>query len=103
MNWSKQPPSRSKTLTRLALVGLLGLLGLPGMAQAQAIEDHSLPGSVVKTYHVKCASGRLGMLRYDTRKSPVRLCASVQDGSRPQRCSDVAAQGLAAELNAGRN
>jgi hypothetical protein len=49
-------------------------------AQAQAVEDHSLPKSAVKTYHVKCPSGRLAMIRYDTRPEPTKVCLSVQDG-----------------------
>ena len=61
-------------------------------AQAQTIEDHSLPKSAIKTYHVQCASGRLGMVRYDTRPEPTRMCASVQDGSRAQSCTAVAQQ-----------
>jgi len=71
--------------------GLVGLLlaigqGMCTVAAAQAVEDHSLPGSVIKTYHVKCSAGRLAMIRYDTRQDPTRVCVSVQDGSKRQRC-----------------
>lgn len=91
-----------KLLLGKAMLGLalLGTVAAHTGARAQVIEDHSLPKSVVKTYHVKCEGGRLGMLRYDTRNNPVRLCASVQDGSRPQRCADVALPALDAEIRA---
>jgi hypothetical protein len=57
------------------------------VVMAQAVEDHSLPGSAIKPDHVKCPGGRLAMIRYDTRQQPAKkVCVSVQDGSRPQQC-----------------
>ena len=53
---------------------------------AQTIEDHSLPKSSVKTYHIKCSEGRLGKVRYDTRVASPQICASVQDGSKRRKC-----------------
>lgn len=77
----------------LAVVAALVVAALGvNPARAQTVEDHSLPKSAVKTYHVKCGNGRLGMVRYDTRKSPVNMCVSVQDGSRPQSCVNVTLQ-----------
>jgi hypothetical protein len=65
---------------------------LASTAQAQTIEDHSLPRSAIKTFHVQCPSGRLGMVRYDTRTEPTKMCVSVQDGSRAQSCVSVTQQ-----------
>jgi hypothetical protein len=58
-------------------------------AQVQTIEDHSLSRSVIKTFHVKCASGRLGKIRYDTRTEPTKMCVSVTDETRAQSCVHV--------------
>jgi hypothetical protein len=69
-----------------ALLGM-ALMGFAVAAQAQTIEDHTLPKSAIKTWHVKCPSGSLGMVRYETRVEPTKMCASVQDGSRPQSCT----------------
>jgi hypothetical protein len=74
---------------RLALLATAMLTVATGSAQAQTIEDHSLPRSVIKTFHVKCASGRLGKIRYDTRTEPTKMCVSVTDGSRAQSCVNV--------------
>lgn len=63
-----------------------------GTAQAQTIEDHSLPKSAIKTLPVQCGNGRLGMVRYNTQPEPIKICVSVQDGSRLQSCADVAQQ-----------
>ena len=67
-------------------------LGLGTGVLAQTIEDHSLPKSAIKTFHVKCSNARLGMVRYDTRTEPTKMCVSVQDGSRPQSCVNVTQQ-----------
>ena len=76
----------------LALLAMAVFTAGLGSAQAQTIEDHSLPRSVIKTFHVKCGNGRLGMVRYDTRPEPTKMCVSVQDGSRVQSCVDVTQQ-----------
>ena len=65
----------------------------------QTIEDHSLPRSVIKTFHVKCSGGRLGMVRYDTRTEPTRMCVSVTDGSSAQRCVNVTQQQAPQQVN----
>ena len=70
-----------------------------GNAQAQTIEDHSLPRSVIKTFHVTCGNGRLGKIRYDTRTEPTRMCASVTDGSRAQSCVNVPQQQAPGHVN----
>jgi hypothetical protein len=70
-----------------------------GSAQAQTIEDHSLPRSAIKTFHVKCSNGRLGMVRYDTRPEPTKMCVSVQDGSRAQSCVNVTQQQAPQHVN----
>jgi hypothetical protein len=79
---------RSKQ-ARLALMAMAVFTVGLGSAQAQTIEDHSLPRSVIKTFHFKCASGRLGKIRYDTRSEPTKMCVSVTDGSRAQSCVHV--------------
>ena len=63
------------------------------------IEDHSLPRSVIKTFHVTCSIGRLGKIRYDTRTEPTRMCVSVTDGSSAQRCVNVTQQQAAQHVN----
>ena len=97
----RKPLSRSAkhlaTLDRAAAATVAAVVlsfGLTATAQAQTIEDHSLPKSAIKTFHVKCSSssGRLGMVRYDTRTEPTKMCVSVQDGSRPQSCVNVTQQ-----------
>ena len=65
----------------------------------QTIEDHSLPKSIVKTFHVKCSGGRLGMVRYDTRTEPTKMCVSVTDGSSAQRCVNVTQQQAPQQVN----
>ena len=65
----------------------------------QTIEDHSLPRAVIKTFHVKCSNGRLGMVRYDTRTEPTRMCVSVTDGSSAQRCVNVTQQQAPGHVN----
>lgn len=67
-------------------------------ASAQSIEDHSLPKSVIKTYHVKCGNGRLGIVRYDTRQDPTRVCTSVQDGSKAPTCTSAPSQEIGARV-----
>ena len=69
----------------LAIVSLI----FSGTVFAQVVEDHSLPKSHIKTYHVKCSSGRMAMIRFDVRTDPTNMCVSVQDGSRPQSCVKV--------------
>jgi hypothetical protein len=86
-------PFKQRTI-QTTLLGT-ALMGLALAAQTQTIEDHTLPKSAIKTWHVKCASGRLGMVRYDTRTEPTEMCVSVQDGSRAQSCT-VATQQQAA-------
>jgi len=77
---------------------VMSLCCLASSAFAQRLEDHSLPRSAIKTWHVKCPNGRLAMIRYDTRADPVRVCVMVQDGSRPQAC--VMASQQTAQLQA---
>jgi hypothetical protein len=94
---------RAKSAPRLTgwpvLLALLGLVAAFSTAQAQTIEDHSLPKSAIKTFHVKCSGGRLGMVRYDTRTEPTKMCVSVQDGSRAQSCVNVTQQQAPQHVN----
>jgi hypothetical protein len=86
---------------RAALMAIAVVTTAMGMgnAQAQTIEDHSLPRSVIKTFHVTCSGGRLGKIRYDTRTEPTRMCASVTDGSRTQSCVNVTRQQAPGHVN----
>ena len=86
---------------RAALMAIAVVTTAMGMgnAQAQTIEDHSLPRSVIKTFHVTCGNGRLGKIRYDTRTEPTRMCASVTDGSRSQSCVNVTQQQAPGHVN----
>ena len=84
---------------RLAQLAMAVFTAGQGSAQAQTIEDHSLPRSVIKTFHVKCSNGRLGKIRYDTRTEPTRMCASVTDGSRAQSCVNVTQQQAPQHVN----
>ena len=83
------PATQAKRAAAVAATAVAFGLSLVSFAQAQTIEDHSLPKSAIKTFHVKCSSGRLGMVRYDTRPEPTKMCVSVQDGSRAQSCVNV--------------
>ncbi len=83
---------------RVLVSGLLLLAS--SFTAAQVIEDHSLPKSVVKTYHVKCNGGRLAVIRYDIRQEPTRLCAVVQDVSRPRQCESVSRSALQPRISA---
>ncbi len=60
---------------------------IPARALANLV--NSLPKPAFKTFHVKCSSGRLGMVRYDTRTEPAKVCVNVQDGSKVQSCVHV--------------
>jgi hypothetical protein len=84
---------------RLALLTVAVFTLATGSALAQTIEDHSLPRSAIKTFHVKCSNGRLGMVRYDTRPEPTKMCVSVQDGSRVQSCVNVTQQQAPQHVN----
>jgi hypothetical protein len=84
----------------LALLAMAAFTAGLGSAQAQTIEVHSLPKSVIKTFHVKCSSGRLGMVRYDTRPEPTKMCVSVEDRSRAQSCVNVTRQQALRRVNA---
>ena len=82
-----------------ALVVIALLTAMLDSIQAQTIEDHSLPKSDIKTFHVKCSSDRLGMVRYDARTEPTKICVSVQDGSRAQGCVTVTQQQAPGHVN----
>ena len=70
---------------------------IPACALANLV--NSLPKPAIKTFHVKCSSGRLGMVRYDTRAEPTKMCVSVQDGSRAQSCVTVTQQQAPGHVN----
>ena len=88
----------SSSIRMLLRAAILLCVATPAIAQV--VEDHSLPKSVVKTLHVKCSSGRLAMIRYDTRAEPTNMCVSVQDGAKPQRCVKVVKEKLSAQIDA---
>jgi hypothetical protein len=54
------------------------------------VEDHSIPKSKVRTYHVTCTGSRLAMVRIDPTVNPPTLCGLVQDGSKPESCRPLA-------------
>ena len=64
---------------------------VPMVASANVVElsDHSRPRAQVKTYHAKCANGRLVMIRWDP--TAHTICAAVQDGSQSERCMQATA------------
>jgi hypothetical protein len=99
MKTPHQPATRAKRAATLAATAVAISFSLVSLAQAQTIEDHSLPKSAIKTFHVKCSSGRLGMVRYDTRPEPTKMCVSVQDGSRAQSCVNVTQQQAPGHVN----
>ena len=76
------------------------LVALPFSAGSAVIElaDHSLAKAQVRTFHAKCSNGRFGVVRADTKRQPVRVCASVQDGSRPEQCLETASDAVAAAV-----
>lgn len=65
------------------------------------VSDHTLPGRSVATYHVKCSNGSFGIMRLESRKMPQKLCASVQDGSKPEQCIEVNDKTVADTLKSG--
>lgn len=76
----------------MALALVASILALPLAASAASVtrlEDHSLPRSKVKTYHVTCSNGRFGIVRVDTTVTPSAVCVSVQDGSKIESCGAV--------------
>ena len=85
-------PLHRQLMTAAVATAAILSAGLATTTQALTIEDHSLPKSAIKTFHVKCSNARLGMVRYDTRKEPTKMCVSVQDGSRAQSCVNVTQQ-----------
>jgi hypothetical protein len=98
------PATRASTTprfnqARLALLAVAVFTLATGSALAQTIEDHSLPKSAIKTFHVKCSNGRLGKIRYDTRTEPTKMCVSVTDGSRAQSCVNVTQQQAPQHVN----
>ena len=91
--------TQAKRAAAVATTAVAFGLSLVSFAQAQTIEDHSLPKSAIKTFHVKCSNARLGMVRYDTRTEPTKMCVSVQDGSRVQSCVNVTQQQAPGHVN----
>lgn len=89
-----------RSTRQLRVVLLVAVLWQTGNAAAQQFEDHSLQRSAIKTWHVKCPNGRLGMVRYDTRIEPTRMCVSVQDDSRKQTCAEVPLAKALEQVNA---
>ena len=85
-------PQRNPLSRSAKCLAALARTAAAAIAQVQTIEDHSLPKSAIKTFHVKCGNARLGMVRYDTRTEPTKMCVSMQDGSRPQSCVNVTQQ-----------
>jgi hypothetical protein len=92
MKQLNHPATHAQRAAAVAATVVAISFSLVSFAQAQTIEDHSLPKSAIKTFHVKCSNGRLGMVRYDTRTEPAKMCVSVQDGSRAQSCVNVTQQ-----------
>lgn len=72
---------------KLTVVAILACLPLCSIAQVSELSDHTRPRATVRTFHAKCVNGRLGMIRLDPTTIPPTICASVQDGSRPEQCS----------------
>ena len=84
----------------VALVLLSGWLPVVGSAQVAELSDHSRPRAKVATYHVKCTNGRFGVIRLESAVEPSRVCAAVQDGSRPEQCIGVTAATASATVRA---
>lgn len=80
----------------MATTAVALIFSLATLAHSQTIEDHSLPKSAIKTFH---SNTRLGMVRYDTRTEPTKMCVSVQDGSRAQSCVNVTQQQAHGHVN----
>lgn len=56
-------------------------------AQHYELSEHSLPGSSVKTYHVKCQAGGFGLIRSTTDAQPnTQLCMGMQTGVNQHVC-----------------
>lgn len=59
------------------------LLSIPFVCYAASYEisDHTIVGTSVKTLHVRCQSGNLGMIWVDDKNAGNEICAGSQSGS----------------------
>ncbi len=66
---------------------LLLLLMSSASAQSYELSDHSLPGSSVQTYHVKCQGGEFGLIRQTTdAQHNTQLCLDMQTNANLLSC-----------------
>lgn len=77
--------------TRAYLGGaLLMLLMSSAAAQSYDLSDHTLAGSSVKTYHVKCQDGGFGLIRQTTdTQHGTQFCLNMQTGINQQHCLPI--------------
>lgn len=81
---------------KLIVLAFAACLPLCSLAQVSELSDHTRPRAKVQTFHAKCANGRLGIIRSDPTSTPPKVCAAVQDGSRPEQCSAATSETAAA-------
>ncbi len=82
---------RCGTLGKVLLALTLVMPAMHAAALVTKIEDHSLPRSTVRTYHVTCSGGRFGIVRIDQSSSPASICLSTQTAPSRQSCEVVGA------------
>lgn len=92
---------REGVLSRGVLLALCLLPWMGALAAAPpAVEDHTLPNSPVRTYHLKCGGELRLKARFDSRQEPVRLCTSARDGVRTQACVALPVAQVASAMSA---
>ena len=92
--------SLEEGLMKLIILAIAACVPLCGLAQVSELSDHTRPRAKVQTFHAKCASGRLGIIRFDPTGTPPKVCAAVQDGSRVEQCSAATSETAAAVIKA---
>ena len=85
---------------KLLALAIAVCLPLCTFAQVSELSDHSRPRTKVKTFHAKCANGRLGIIRFDPTSTPPKVCAAVQDGSQLEQCSAATSDNAASVVKA---
>lgn len=56
------------------------------------LSDHSLKGSFIKTYHVKCSAEKIALIRINTQENSI--CLEHQNSKEPRTCLKISDQAL---------
>lgn len=76
---------------RILITLVTGFL-LNTASHAYQISDHSLKGSKIKTYHVKCNTNTIALIRINKKENSV--CIDHQNNNKPKQCLKMSTQSI---------